>query len=119
MAWINLLQADELPEGERRVVEAAATTLLLIRHQGRLYAVASRCPHMGFPLRGGRLTENGDIVCPLHHSEFNLATGDVEAWSPWPPVAGPLFARISREKALRIYPVKEEENAIWADIPAA
>jgi nitrite reductase/ring-hydroxylating ferredoxin subunit len=119
MTWINVLNENELPEGEPRVVEAAQRTLLLIRHQGQLYATAQHCPHMGAPLQGGRLTEDGHLICPLHHSEFNLATGDIIAWAPWPPVIGPLLGRIKQKRTLTTYPVKVEQNAIWVDVPAA
>lgn len=116
MAWIRVFDESELPDGERRVVEAAGTKVLVMRHRGQLYAVNNSCPHMGLPLKGGRLTEDGAIVCPFHRSAFDLATGDVKLWSPWPPLAGRILGLVSREQSLAVYPVKVEENAIWIDV---
>ena len=116
MAWIELFDESALPDGELRLVEVAGRKVLVIRHQGQLYAVNNRCPHMGLPLRGGRPTDDAAIVCPFHRSAFDLATGDVKAWSPWPPLAGRVLGFVSREKALATYPVKVEEDAIWIEV---
>lgn len=117
MAWIKAFDESELPDGERRVVKAAGKNVLVMRHQGQLYAVNHSCPHMGLSLKGGRLTEDGAIVCPFHRSAFDLATGDVKAWSPWPPLAGRALGLVTREKALAVYPVKVDANTVWIDVP--
>jgi nitrite reductase/ring-hydroxylating ferredoxin subunit len=79
MAWIDVLDESRLPEGAREVVEVSGAPVLLIRHGGEIFAVAARCPHMGAPLKNGRITEDGHLVCPWHRSAFSLRTGDVAA----------------------------------------
>jgi nitrite reductase/ring-hydroxylating ferredoxin subunit len=116
MPWIKVLSAGKLPEGSRQVVDANNRSVLLIHHNGRLYAIASACPHMRFPLRFGRVTDDGGIICPFHHSAFDLASGDVKEWSPWPPLIGPILANVSREKTLLTYPVKVENGEIFVEI---
>lgn len=115
MNWIKVLAQDELPEGERKVVQANDHTLLLLRHEGQVYAIASRCPHMRLPLKGGKV-EAGTITCPWHHSAFDLQSGDVKDWSPWPPAVGRMLGALSREKALPTFPTKVEEGSIWVGI---
>jgi len=116
MNWVKALPQDELPEGERRVVKIGERSILLIHHEGQVYAMESACPHMRLPLKGGKLMEDGAIVCPWHHSAFDLRTGDVKEWSPWPPGVGRMLGAISREKALPVFPTKVEEGSIWVGL---
>lgn len=113
MSWVKVLSEDELPEGARQIVELSGRAILLVNHKGDIYAVDNRCPHMGAPLVEGEVTEEGTIICPRHHSEFELSTGDVKAWSPWPPGLGRVVGAISREKGLPIFPTRVEEGNIW------
>ena len=119
MSWIKVLSQSELPEGTQRVVRAEGRSILLIRNQGKLWAIQSSCPHMAWPLQFGRLTGDEGIVCALHHSAFDLNTGDVKDWSPWPPVIGPMLQNVSRRKALPIYPARVQDGSIWVDVPEA
>jgi nitrite reductase/ring-hydroxylating ferredoxin subunit len=116
MNWVKALPQDELPEGERHMVKMGERSILLIHHEGQVYAMESACAHMRLPLKGGKLTEDGAIVCPWHHSAFDLRTGDVKTWSPWPPGVGRMLGAISREKALTVFPTKVEEGNIWVDL---
>jgi nitrite reductase/ring-hydroxylating ferredoxin subunit len=116
MSWVKVISQSELPEGSRRVVRAEGRSILLIRNKGKLWAIQSSCPHMAWPLQFGRLTEDEGIVCALHHSAFDLTTGDVKDWSPWPPVVGPLLQNVSRRKALPLYQTKVENGSIWVEI---
>ncbi|MGC9394658.1 MAG: Rieske (2Fe-2S) protein [Anaerolineae bacterium] len=121
MNWIKVLPETELPEGTRQVVNVQDHSILLIHENGKVYAMLSACPHMRLPLKGGEITEDeigssAAIVCPFHHSAFDLQTGDVKAWSTWPPVVGKMLGSISREKALRVFPTRIAEGSIWIDL---
>jgi nitrite reductase/ring-hydroxylating ferredoxin subunit len=50
--------------------------ILLIRREGRLFAMADTCSHLGGPLSEGKLVEDS-IVCPYHSSRFALEDGRV------------------------------------------
>jgi len=115
MKWINVLSETELPEGERKVVKAEDRSILLIHEAGELYAIASACPHMRLPLKGGKI-EGHTITCPWHHSAFDLQTGDVKDWSPWPPAVGKMLGALRREHALPVFAIKVEDGAIWVGI---
>lgn len=116
MEWVEAIAQAELPEGSRQVVQLGERSILLIHQAGRIYALASSCPHMGAPLEKGTVTDDGTIVCFRHHSAFDLATGDVKEWSPWPPAVGRVLGMVSREKALPVYPTKVEDGRIWVGI---
>lgn len=48
--------------------------LALFLHEGQIYAVDNRCPHMGFPLDRGSVN-GGILTCHWHHARFDLCTG--------------------------------------------
>ena len=64
-------------EGNMKRVEAGGMPVLMLRHNGRLHAVANTCAHAGGPLDEGGL--KGTIVtCPWHGSQFDIITGQVK-----------------------------------------
>ena len=112
MGWIEIMPERDLGPDERQVVDVDGQSVLLFRHQGRVYAIASACPHMHLPLKGSKV-ENGTIVCPWHHSAFDIETGDVQDWSPWPPAVGCLLGALTSEKAISIFSVQLIDGQIW------
>lgn len=116
MNWIQALAEARLPEGAREVVALGAKNILLIHTNGEIFAVDSACPHLRLPLKGGRITEDCGLVCPWHHSAFDLRTGDVKDWSPWPPGVGAFLGKLSRKKTLKTYHVKVEAGMIWVQV---
>ncbi len=115
MQWIKVLPESELAEGERRIVKAGEHDVLLLRHNGRIYATGRKCPHMGVSLERGEIKDDA-LICPLHRSTFDLETGAVRTWTPWPPGVGKVFAALSDEKPLPIFATKIEAGAIWINV---
>lgn len=89
-------RVDEIPPGERRIVEANGREIGVFNIGGRFYAMLNRCPHLGAPLcEGGvvnqiessvpgdvRLDEDRTFVtCPFHNWEFDVETGQ-SYWNP-------------------------------------
>ena len=116
MNWIKVLSQDELPLNERKVVKVEQRAILLLHHNNQIYAVENSCPHMKLPMKKGKITDDGAIVCPFHHSAFDLATGNVKEWSTFPPGIGKLMGMISKEKALSVFPTRLEEGSIWVSV---
>ena len=115
MDWIKALDEDTLADGDRQVVAVQERKVLILKHEGKLYAVQHNCPHMGAPLKRGKI-EDDNLVCPLHRSVFDLETGAVEAWAPWPPVVGSVLGAVKEEKALQVYPTKLDKGAVWIGV---
>ena len=113
MNWIKVLPQDGLPDGHRRVVEVGGRPVLLASHKGQIYAMDNLCPHMGAALADGQIREDGTIVCPRHHSAFDLRTGVVMEWTPWPPGVGRVLGSLSKEKPLSVYATRIDEAGIW------
>ncbi|SRR6266508_585698 len=72
---------SEMPSDLERVIELArhegvAQGGMLVRRDGRIFALANRCSHRGGPLHKGRITD-GRVRCPWHPSTFSLQDGSI------------------------------------------
>jgi nitrite reductase/ring-hydroxylating ferredoxin subunit len=115
MTWTKLMDLDSLEAGERRIVEVQDHKILVLNHDETIYAMQATCPHMGASLKRGKIEAN-TIACPLHRSTFDLDTGKVQEWVPWPPVVGPVLGAVKQEHALQVYPTRIENGAIWIEL---
>lgn len=57
-------------------------------------------------------------MCPPHDSVFDLETGSVKDWVPWPPVVGRALGAISQQSALPVDPTKIDDAGTWVGIEA-
>ena len=76
MPEVRLPGAATLKSGDKKVVKAGETEILLIQLADTLVAVQSKCPHAGAPLEQGAICNNR-LVCPWHMGTFALPTGDL------------------------------------------
>jgi nitrite reductase/ring-hydroxylating ferredoxin subunit len=116
MSWTKVLSVEALSDGKREVVKIGSKSILLLNYESQIYAIDNACPHLNLSMKKGKLTEDGAIICPWHRSAFDLRTGNVKEWTPWPPVVGNVLGKISSQKALAVFPVRVEENSIWVDV---
>jgi nitrite reductase/ring-hydroxylating ferredoxin subunit len=116
MSWTKVLSEADLPAGTRQVVKVEQRNILLLNHEGKLYALDNACPHLKLPLKKGKITEDGAIVCPWHRSAFDLQTGEIRTWTPWPPVVGKAMGMMSQQKGVDTFPVRVEAGSIWIDL---
>jgi nitrite reductase/ring-hydroxylating ferredoxin subunit/uncharacterized membrane protein len=72
----RMLPEASLREGQPQRVDVRGVGVVLVRHQGRIYALGERCSHLGGPLAEGSVDEGG-LACPWHGSRFALADGRV------------------------------------------
>jgi 3-phenylpropionate/trans-cinnamate dioxygenase ferredoxin subunit len=89
--------------------QAGNRTIMLASVDGLPYAIADKCPHMGFPISNGKF-ENGIIQCKEHGLEIDVKTGQVLDT----PKA--TFLKIaSIDRTLRTYPTKVENGKVYID----
>lgn len=74
--WTDVAAEPDVVDGEPLRVTAARQPVVLVRSQGRLYALGGTCAHWGAPLDQGSV-EGDCLVCPWHGSTFRLADGSV------------------------------------------
>ncbi|XP_044739507.1 apoptosis-inducing factor 3-like [Chrysoperla carnea] len=70
-------QEHELLENEIKSFPLGDGKVLVIKQDGVISAIGSKCPHYGVPLAGSVLGKNR-VRCPLHGACFNVKTGDIE-----------------------------------------
>jgi len=83
--WVTVLKSKDIAAGDLVPVEVDGLAILIAADlDGKIFAIANSCPHLGTPLENGRLGERSTIVCPLHKSAFSLQTGEVVGdWCPF------------------------------------
>lgn len=50
-------------------------SITFCRHQEKIFAFASKCPHAGGIMAAGWVDIKGNVVCPVHGYRFNISTG--------------------------------------------
>ena len=119
MNWVKALPEGDLKEGERQVVRLENRRIVLLKYKGELYAINRSCPHMKVSMARAKITDDGTIVCRFHRSSFDLKTGEVKDWCPWPPVVGKALGTINKDQqALPVFPTRVEEGNIWVGLNA-
>ena len=77
---------EELKAKGRLVVHGGHRPILVICDRGRVFALDNRCPHMGFPLERGSVTD-GILTCHWHHARFDLESGcTFDLWADDVPI---------------------------------
>ena len=71
--------------------------IVVFYHDGDIYAVDNRCPHMGFPLNKGTI-KDGILTCHWHHARFDLKSGCT--FDPW-------------ADDVQSYPVEIRDGEVW------
>src|SRR5919109_5143101 len=91
---------EELRAAGRLVVSVGGHTICLLAEGDAVHAVDNRCPHMGFPLHRGSISD-GILTCHWHHARFDLCTGGTfDQWAD----------------ELRRFPVEIDGNDIYVDL---
>src|SRR5438093_701198 len=91
---------EELRAKGRLVTSLNGHTICLLAEGDEVYAVDNRCPHMGFPLHRGTVSD-GILTCHWHHARFDLCTGGT-------------FDQFADE--LRRFPVEIEGDDVYVDL---
>lgn len=88
----------DLPEGSQTSVRVGDQNVLVVRAQGRFYALRNVCTHQNFPLEGGPV-EDGAITCTKHGARFDLETGRA--------------VRLPAVKAVRLFRTEVEGEEVY------
>ena len=111
-AVVEVCSVEDLGRAEFKTVSVEGRTVLLLLDQGKVYALDNRCPHMGFPLHRGTVSD-GILTCHWHHAKFDLAGGCT--FDPFADDVTSFFAEI-RDGAVWLdpTPIEEERRTHWA-----
>jgi nitrite reductase (NADH) small subunit len=77
--WIDIGWVNEIPvRGSRTVPVVGGEEIAVFRTaDGKVFALANRCPHKGGPLSQG-IVHGHSVACPLHNWQIALATGEAQ-----------------------------------------
>lgn len=70
-------QESDIGENEMKDFDLGEGKVLIVKQNGKIFALGTKCSHWGAPLADGALG-NGRIRCPWHGACFNIANGDIE-----------------------------------------
>ncbi len=97
--WRRVATLDDLHKAGCLTVQVDGHTVALFLHEGRVFAVDNRCPHMGFPLDRGTV-QDGILTCYWHYARFDVATGGTfDQWAD----------------DVRAFPVEVRDGEVWLD----
>ena len=71
---VQVAEAGEIPDGERKLVEANGISIGVFHHKGAWYALRNHCLHRGGPVATGAL-EGDELVCPWHGYRYDVTNG--------------------------------------------
>jgi nitrite reductase/ring-hydroxylating ferredoxin subunit len=94
------LKRSELGSHGHKLVRHEGKQVLVIAQNGRVFAIANRCPHEGYPLSEGTIGPGCVLTCNWHNWKFDLASG---------------AALVGRDP-VRTYDVAEQGGEIFIDL---
>ena len=100
--WTFVCAAGELLPGELKTVfdEVTGTPIVVLNHDGELYALEDKCSHEDFELSSGPFDPaDASIECVLHGARFDVRDGRALCAPAYSPVAK--------------FPVRLEHGGIW------
>ena len=87
MADHTVCTAEELPEGEVRIIAVDGVEIGVFNCGGDLLAIEDRCSHDDGPLAEGSFDQaTCTVECPRHGSLFDLRTGRPKTLPAFAPV---------------------------------
>jgi nitrite reductase/ring-hydroxylating ferredoxin subunit len=98
---VKVARADEIPDGERKIIEVEGVSIGLFHHQGAWYALRNSCLHRGGPVCTGPLNE-GVITCPWHGYQYYVSNGEL---------------LLDRSAHLEMYPVEVHDGEVYITFP--
>ncbi len=100
MPYRPVASLEDVQRQQMLTVSVEGQVLLLVHHQGQVFALDNRCPHMGFPLDRGSV-HNGILTCHWHHARFDLCSGGTfDLWADDVPA----------------FPVQVSDGQVWVDL---
>jgi len=114
------LACPPVAEGEREILDGPNGSILVTKVAGSYYAVDATCPHLGLPMKKGKISlddkQQPTLTCSFHNSCFELQTGKCTKWvtgalgSENDVIAGIMGGLGSEQKDIVAYTVSEETD---------
>jgi nitrite reductase/ring-hydroxylating ferredoxin subunit len=99
-SWVFAIEERDLKENGASIVFPKGLSVVLIKKDGRIYALSNKCAHMGCGMEGGVLKDYF-VQCPCHDWRYDIRTGE--------------FLE-TREIKIRTFPWRLEDGKIYINI---
>jgi nitrite reductase/ring-hydroxylating ferredoxin subunit len=98
---VPIAPVEEIPDGERKMVQIDGLSVGVFHHKGGWYALRNSCLHRGGPVATGKLVDDR-IICPWHGYTYEVSTG-----------------RLVTDPSARLdtYPVSIEGGWVYVQVP--
>jgi nitrite reductase/ring-hydroxylating ferredoxin subunit len=99
-SWIRAIDLVTLKRDGRALFRSEGRQIALFATPDGVFACNNRCPHEGYPLREGTVSQGCVLTCNWHNWKFDLKSG----------------ANLDRGEGLRTYPVQLRSGDVWLDM---
>ncbi len=115
MARHQICNEDEIPVGENKPFTFDGEEILVYHLEEGFFAIQSKCTHLFWPLKNGKIIEQCQVQCPFHRARFDIRTGEVVEWANF-PIGVQLLNLVRKEKALKTFPVTVQEGKVFVEV---
>jgi 3-phenylpropionate/trans-cinnamate dioxygenase ferredoxin subunit len=113
--FVEVSSKDELKDGVMKKIMVKGRELLLVNVGGNIYCTDVHCPHLSGDLSKGTL-QGTVLICPVHHSRFDLKDGSVVQWTNWSGIVASVSRILKSPRDLKTYPVKVDGDKVLVNI---
>ncbi|MGB1311966.1 MAG: Rieske (2Fe-2S) protein, partial [Leucothrix sp.] len=98
--WLFAKPLAELKENKVTMARVSGKQIAIFDTPAGLRACDNRCPHEGYPLSEGTISDDCTLTCNWHNWKFNLENGDNHFGGD----------------RLRTYPVEVRDDEVWVEL---
>lgn len=98
--WVSAISVVDLSERKKTVVKLRGKQILVWKVGEAIRACANRCPHEGFPLSEGSMSDDCILTCNWHNWKFDLKSGET----------------LLGGDSVRLFPVRVEDGMVLLDV---
>jgi 3-phenylpropionate/trans-cinnamate dioxygenase ferredoxin subunit len=85
--WVTICGRYDLLPGEMQTFWAGDLAVLVVNHDGTLYALEDKCSHDDYELSAGQFdAASGSVECTLHGARFDVRDGAALCAPAYTPV---------------------------------
>ena len=81
-SWHRIGPVEQFADKEIQQLQIGKVAIALSYRDGTFAAISGVCNHVGGSLGEGRLSDDGYVVCPWHHWQFERSTGEARPGIP-------------------------------------
>ena len=114
--WQRIMKSVKLKIGKKKMKNIGLRSIMILRDEQGVRATDALCRHMAWPLPYGGKIKDDCVTCPLHQTRYDLNSGEVKEWSPFPliPKYGKIVGKLRRPSPLAIHMARELDG--WIEV---